>query len=57
MPVYTSIAHFTLILLSIKSETYIIFIIQFGWFLSNSGDYILGINMDRLVGTQEKVNR
>lgn len=54
---YTSITYFTLILLNIKSETCIIFVIQFEWLLSNSGNYILGINTDRLGSLQEKVNR
>lgn len=55
--VYTLITHFTLMLLNIKSEICIIFVIQFEWLLSNSRNYILGINMDRLESIQEKVNR
>lgn len=56
--VYTSVTHFTLILLNINSETCITFVIQFEWlFSSNSGNYMLGINTDRLGSVQEKVNR
>lgn len=54
---HTSITHFTLMLLNIKSEICIIFVIQFEWLLSNSRNYILGINMDRLGSIQEKVDR
>lgn len=53
--VYVSITHFMLILLNIKSDIYIIFVIQFEWLLSTSGNYILGINMDWLGSVQEKV--
>lgn len=53
----TSVTYFTLILLNIKLETCITFVIQFQCLLSNSGNYILGIIMVRLGSIQEKVAR